>query len=74
MGDEPRYEDLIATLEEAVARLESERLGLEEALAVFEGGHRLLRQAQERLAGLEGRMERLLTDGTKEPLGDASEG
>ena len=68
MTDQPAYEDLVARLEAAVAKLENEPLGIEEALGVYEQGHQLLRQAQERLSGLEGRMERLLADGSRKEM------
>lgn len=68
MADQPTYENLVAQLEAAVARLENEPLGLEEALGLYEQGHKLLRQAQDRLTGLEGRMERLLADGSRQEI------
>ena len=68
MADETTYEALIADLEATVRTLENDPLGLEEALALYEKGHGILRQAQERLTGLEGRMERLLEDGSHHEL------
>ena len=72
MAEQAAYEELVSKLEGAVARLEHEPMGLEEALALYEDGHQLLRQAQERLSGLEGRMEKLLADGSRHEL--AAEG
>ena len=68
MADQPTYENLVTQLEAAVAKLENEPLGLEEALGLYEQGHKLLRQAQDRLTGLEGRMERLLADGSRQEI------
>lgn len=67
MSDQRTYEDLVKQLEATVGRLENESLGLEQALELYEQGHHLLRQAQERLTGLEGRMEKLLADGSRQP-------
>ena len=41
--DGERFEDQLAKLEEIVARLEDESVGLEEALDLFEGGMELAR-------------------------------
>lgn len=71
MTDERAYEEIIAELEAAVATLENEPLGLEQSLALYEKGHKLLQAAQNRLSGLEGRMERLLDDGSRQDMNDA---
>ena len=68
MSEPTAYEDLVRQLESTVGRLENEPLGLEQALDLYEEGHRLLRQAQDRLTGLEGRMERLLADGSRQDI------
>ena len=56
MGAPPSFEDSLQQLNEAVRRLESGDLALEEALQAFEEGirhsrdcHRLLRKAEERI-------------------------
>ena len=72
MSNETSYEALVEQLEQCVRSLESDPLGLEQALERYETGHRLLNQAQARLAALEGRMERLLEDGRREPLTEES--
>ena len=68
MSEPTAYEDLVRQLESTVGRLENESLGLEQALELYEEGHKLLRQAQDRLTGLEGRMERLLADGSRQDI------
>ena len=68
MSEPTAYEDLVRQLESTVGRLENESLGLEQALELYEVGHKLLRQAQDRLTGLEGRMERLLADGSRQDI------
>ena len=70
MADQPAYEELVAQLEAVVAKLENEPLGLEEALGLYEQGHQFLRKAQDRLTGLEGRMERLLAAGSRQEIED----
>ena len=44
-----RFEDQLAKLEEIVARLEDESVGLGEALGLFEGGMELARSCRSRL-------------------------
>jgi len=68
MTDERSYEALMSDLQECVSRLEAGRLGVEEALNLFEKGVGLSKEARKRLEGLEGRLERLLADGQVEPL------
>lgn len=68
MSEPKAYEDLVRQLESTVGRLENEQLGLEQALELYEQGHQLLRQAQDRLSGLEGRMEKLLADGSRQDV------
>jgi exodeoxyribonuclease VII small subunit len=68
MSDETTYEALMEQLSETVDRLERGDLGIEQALALFEQGVRLSNVAQKRLAGLEGRIEKLLEDGSVEAI------
>ena len=68
MSESTAYEDLVRQLESTVGRLENEPLGLEQALDLYEEGHKILRQAQDRLTGLEGRMETLLADGSRQDV------
>ncbi len=55
-----RFEDQLVQLEEIVARLEDESVGLEEALELFEKGMALSRACRARLEEVEQRVERLL--------------
>jgi len=55
--DGERFEDQLAKLEEIVARLEDESVGLEEALDLFEGGMNLARSCKTRLEEVEQRNE-----------------
>lgn len=58
--EEERFEDQLAKLEEVVARLEDESVGLEEALGLFENGMALARRCRERLEEVERRVTQLL--------------
>jgi exodeoxyribonuclease VII small subunit len=60
--DGVRFEDALGDLEETVRRLESGELSLEDSLAAFERGVALVRVLNERLAGVEQRVEVLLRD------------
>ena len=55
-----RFEDQLAKLEEIVARLEDESVGLEEALGLFEGGIELAKSCRSRLEEVEQRVSQLL--------------
>lgn len=55
-----RFEEQLAQLEEIVARLEDESVGLEEALELFERGMALSRACRSRLEEVEQRVEKLL--------------
>ena len=67
--NDDRFEDQLGRLEEIVARLEDESVGLEEALELFEGGMELARRCRDRLEEVEQRVAQLLE--TEE--GDADE-
>ena len=60
--DGERFEDQLAKLEEIVARLEDESVGLEQALDLFEGGMELARSCRMRLEEVEQRVTQLLED------------
>ena len=62
-GDETRFETAMERLEEIVERMEGEALELDEALALYEEGVRLLRATQGVLDRSEGRIHELLADG-----------
>lgn len=57
-----RFEDRLERLEQIVARLEDDSVGLEEALELFEDGMRLAQACRERLAEVEQRVARLLEE------------
>lgn len=59
-ANEERFEDQLARLEEIVARLEDEGVGLEESLDLFENGMTLVKSCRERLEKVEQRVARLL--------------
>lgn len=63
MGEKPEsFETLLGQLQKIVDRLEGGQLPLEEALATFEQGVHLAREAGERLDAAERRVEILLKD------------
>ena len=65
---EGRFEDQLAKLEEIVARLEDDSVGLEEALGLFEEGMKLARACRTRLEAVEQRVDKLLEEaGEGEP-------
>ncbi|MCU0304698.1 MAG: exodeoxyribonuclease VII small subunit [Thermoanaerobaculales bacterium] len=55
-----RFEDQLERLEEIVASLEDETVGLEEALDLFEDGMKLARSCRARLEEVEQRVQQLL--------------
>lgn len=60
--DGERFEDQLAKLEEIVAELEDESVGLEQALDLFEGGMELARSCRMRLEEVDQRVTQLLED------------
>ncbi len=68
--DGERFEDQLAKLEEIVARLEDESVGLEQALDLFEGGMELARSCRTRLEEVEQRVTQLLEDEEDEEAAD----
>ena len=63
-----RFEDQLAKLEEIVARLEDEGVGLEESLDLFERGMGLVRSCRERLEKVEQRVAQLMQDEDGKPV------
>jgi exodeoxyribonuclease VII small subunit len=59
---EKRFEEALAELEKVVERLESGELALEEALATFEEGVRLVEYCNRKLNEVEKRIEVLMRD------------
>ena len=65
---EQRFEDQLAKLEEIVARLEDEGVGLEESLDLFERGMGLVRSCRERLEKVEQRVAQLMQNEDGDPV------
>jgi exodeoxyribonuclease VII small subunit len=65
---EQRFEDQLARLEEIVARLEDEGVGLEESLDLFERGMGLVRSCRERLEKVEQRVAQLMQNEDGDPV------
>lgn len=59
-AEDERFEDQLERLEEIVASLEDETVGLEEALELFETGMKLARSCRARLEEVEQRVQQLL--------------
>jgi exodeoxyribonuclease VII small subunit len=70
---EERFEDQLAKLEEIVARLEDEGVGLEESLDLFEAGMKLVTSCRARLEQVEQRVARLLDSEEGGPKTEALE-
>jgi exodeoxyribonuclease VII small subunit len=62
------FEEALARLEEVVVRLERGELSLEESLAAYERGVRLVHAAKSRLDGMQRRLDELLDDGTLQTI------
>lgn len=62
-GDGTSFEAALRRLNEIVGRIEGESLELDESLALFEEGVRLLRHAEGVLEGADHRIRQLLDDG-----------
>lgn len=58
-GDETKFEDAMAELEDVVERLEGGDIALEASLAAFERGVALVRQLHGRLDAVQARIEEL---------------
>ena len=56
------FEHALAELEDVVAQLEDENVGIEEALKLFERGVKLAKRCRAQLEGVERRVEQLLAD------------
>ena len=63
---EPSFEESLARLESIVASMESGELGLDDMIARFEEGQKLIARCQKRLTEVERRVEALVksADGT----------
>lgn len=67
-------EGRLRRLEEIMGQLESDQVDLERALALFEEGVGLVRQAEEILSRTELRVEELLSGGRTEPFQEGEDG
>lgn len=65
---EASFELLMAELKKTLDTLEKGELPLEASMAAYEQGVGLVRAAEEKLAKMEGRMEAILSDGSKQVL------
>lgn len=74
MAKRPTFEEDMARLEELVARLESEDLGLEESLRAFEEGTKLAEALGKALAKAEERVMKLTRGAGGEPELEEFEG
>lgn len=72
-GDGATLEGRLRRLEEIVGQLESDEVELERALALFEEGVAMVREAEALLSRTELRVEELLAGGRKIPLEEGGE-
>lgn len=68
MSKEVPFESMLRKLEGVVKKLESGEVSLEDSLKFYEEGVGLVRNAQQRLEKMEGKIEQLMNDGKKKPL------
>jgi len=61
---QPGFEAALKRLEELVARMESGELGLDDLIAAFEEGQKLVKQCSDKLSDVERRIEILVKDGS----------
>lgn len=66
--ESPTLEARLKRLEEILAQLEADEVELERALALFEEGVALVRDAEKTLSETELRVEELLAEGGTKPL------
>lgn len=62
------FESLLEGLETLVQQLEKGELSLENSLRAYEKGIGFVREAEQRLEKMEGKIEQLMADGKKEKL------
>ncbi|HEX9445224.1 MAG TPA: exodeoxyribonuclease VII small subunit [Candidatus Binatia bacterium] len=60
--EKPKFEEAFEDLEKVVERLESGELSLEESLAAFEDGVRLIKFCNQKLTDVEKKIELLVKD------------
>ena len=62
-GSKPNFEASLTKLEKIVEQLETEELGLEESLRLFEEGIKVSKKCEESLKSAELKVKKLLEDG-----------
>ncbi len=62
-GSKPNFEASLTKLEKIVEQLETEELGLEESLRLFEEGVKVSKKCEESLKSAELKVKKLLEDG-----------
>jgi len=62
------FEKLMQNLDQVVSKLESGRLSLEDSFKEYETGVKTVREAQKKLKDMEGKIEKLMADGSVEEL------
>jgi exodeoxyribonuclease VII small subunit len=67
------FEKLLENLEVLVNQLEKGELSLENSLTAYEKGIGFVKEAEQRLEKMEGRIEQLMLDGKKKPLEEKAE-
>ncbi|MBP6964619.1 MAG: exodeoxyribonuclease VII small subunit [Armatimonadetes bacterium] len=68
---EQTFEDALARLEEVAEQLDAGKLPLDERLALYEEGMKLVRECNRQLTEVQGKLEVLIKDGSEvstEPL------
>jgi len=66
------FEEALGQLEEVVAKLEDDSVGLEEALKLFERGVKLAKRCRTQLESVEKRVEQLLTEAAEGEVGETA--
>ena len=62
------FEAVLKTLEGLIGQLEKGDLPLEKSLETYEQGVSMVKEAEKRLQEMQGKIEQLMTDGTKKAL------
>ncbi len=62
------FETVLKTLEGLIGQLEKGDLPLEKSLEAYERGVSMVKEAEKRLQEMQGKIEQLMTDGTKKTL------
>ena len=63
-----KFEDKLKRLESLVGRMESGEMNLDEMIAAFEDGRKLVAECQEDLESIRQRIEKVTKDGAVTPL------